>query len=44
LAAFRVGKRDTTISEAMVPLSEIEDIRQSVEITLQRIRESLESR
>ena len=32
------------ISEPMIPMSEIEDARQSLEIKIQRIRESLESR
>ena len=36
--------RETTTSEPMIPMSEIEDARQSLEIKLQRIRESLESR
>ena len=36
--------RDTTTSEPMTPISEIEDADQSLEIKLQRIRESLESR
>ena len=45
LMAYAYGKpRGTTTAEPMVPLSEIEDARQSLEIKLQRIRESLESR
>ena len=45
LMAYAYGKpRDTTTSESMIPMSEIEDARQSLEIKLQRIRESLESR
>ena len=32
--------RDATTSEPMIPMSEIEDARQSLEIKLQRIRES----
>ena len=43
LMAYAYGKpRDTTTSEPMILLSEIEDARQSLEIKLQRIRESLE--
>ena len=34
----------STTSEPMISMSEIEDARQSLEIKLQRIRESLESR
>ena len=45
LMAYAYGKpRDTMTAEPMIPLSEIEDARQSLEIKLQRIRESLESR
>ena len=45
LMAYAYGKpRETTISESMIPMSEIEDARQSLEIKLQRFRESLESR
>ena len=41
LMAYAYGKpRDTTTSEPMIPMSEIEDARQSLEIKLQRIRES----
>ena len=44
LMTYAYGKpRDTTTSEPMIPISEIEDARQSLEIKLQRIRESLES-
>ena len=45
LMAYAYGRlRDTTTSEPMIPMSEIEDARQSLEIKLQRIRESLQSR
>ena len=45
LMVYAYGKpRDTSNSESMIPVSEIEDARQSLEIKLQRIRESLESR
>ena len=45
LMTYAYGKpRDTTTSEPMIPISEIEDAGQSLEIKLQRIRESLESR
>jgi hypothetical protein len=45
LMAYAYGRpRDTTTSEPMIPMSEIEDARQSLEIKLQRIRESLEFR
>ncbi len=45
LMAYAYGKpRNITTSETMIPLSEIDDARQSLEIKLQRIRESLESR
>ena len=45
LMAYAYGKpRDTMTAEPMIPLSEIEDARQSLEIKLQRIRESLGSR
>ena len=45
LMAYAYGKpSDTTTSEPMIPISEIEDAGQSLEIKLQRIRESLESR
>ena len=44
LMAYAYGKpRDTATSEPMIPLSEIEDARQSLEIRLQGIRESLRS-
>jgi hypothetical protein len=40
LMAYAYGRpRDTTTSEPMIPMSEIEDARQSLEIKLQRIRE-----
>ena len=45
LMAYAYGKpRDTMTSEPMIPMSEIEDARQSLEIKLQRIRASLKSR
>jgi len=45
LMAYAYGKpRDDTSSEPMIPLSEIEDARQSLEIKLQRIRESRSAR
>ena len=45
LMTYAYGKpRDTTTSEPMIPISEIEDAGQSLEIKLQRIRESLQSR
>ena len=45
LMAYAYGKpRDTTTSEPMIPMSEIEDARQSLDVKLQRVRESLESR
>ena len=45
LMTYAYGKpRDTTTSEPMIPISEIEDAGQSLEIKLQRIRESFESR
>ena len=45
LLAYAYGKpRDTASAEPMISMSEIEDARQSLEIKLQRIRESLESR
>ena len=45
LMAYAYGRpRDTTTSESMIPMSEIEDARNSLEMKLQRIRESLESR
>ena len=45
LMTYAYGKpRDTTTSEPMIPISEIEDAGQSLEIKLQRIRESLDSR
>jgi hypothetical protein len=41
LMAYAYGRpRDTTTSEPMIPMSEIEDARQSLEIKLQRIRKS----
>ena len=44
LMAYAYGKpSDTTTSEPMIPMSEIEDARQSLEMKLQHIRESLES-
>jgi hypothetical protein len=45
LMAYAYGKpHDTMTAEPMIPLSEIEDARQSLEVKLRRIRESLESR
>ncbi len=44
-ALMAYGKpSDTTTSEPMIPMSEIEEARQSLEMKLQRIRESLEPR
>ena len=41
LMAYAYGRpRDTTTSEPMIPMSEIEDARQRLEIKLQRISES----
>jgi len=45
LMAYAYSKpRDTTTSEPIIPISEIEEARQSLEIKLQGIRESLKSR
>ena len=45
LMAYAYGKPgDATTSEPMIPLSEIEDARQSLQVKLQRISETLESR
>ena len=43
--AYAYGKpREATSAEPMIPMSEIEDARQSLKVKLQRISESLESR
>ena len=45
LMAYAYGKpREGTSTEPMIPMSEIEEARQSVQVKPQRIRESLESR
>ena len=45
LMAYAYGRpRDTTTAEPMIPMSEIEDARKSLEIKLQRIGQALERR
>ena len=45
LMAYAYGKpREATSAEPMIPMSEIEDARQSLKVKLQRISESLEPR
>ena len=45
LMAYAYGKpREAVSVESMIPMSEIEEARQSLDLKLRRIRESLESR